>query len=63
MRTFFKISLVFLFTLILSIDSSPAQTKYPQISPAATAVQTAGITDITVTYHRPGVKGRVRDLG
>jgi hypothetical protein len=51
--------LVFLFALILLVNSSPAQLKYPQISPGATVVQTAGITDITVTYHRPGVKGRV----
>ena len=30
----------------------------PQVSPNASVSQTVGITDITVTYHRPGVKGR-----
>ncbi len=59
MVTFFRITLVFLLTLVLLIDSSSAQTRNVQVSPGATTVQTAGITDITVTYHRPGVKGRV----
>lgn len=59
MNTFFRIGFVFLLTLILLTNNSPAQTRNVQVSPAATAVQTAGITDITVTYHRPGVKGRV----
>ncbi len=59
MNTFFRIGFVFLLTLILLTNNSPAQTRNVQVSPAATAVQTVGITDITVTYHRPGVKGRV----
>jgi Protein of unknown function (DUF2911) len=36
-----------------------AQVKAYQISPAASVSQTVGLTDISVTYHRPGVKGRV----
>ena len=35
-----------------------SQQKVPQISQAASVTQTVGLTDITVTYHRPGVKGR-----
>lgn len=36
-----------------------AQTPRPQASPAATVMQRIGAdTDITVTYNRPGVKGR-----
>ncbi|MFN8587869.1 MAG: DUF2911 domain-containing protein [Candidatus Eisenbacteria bacterium] len=35
-----------------------AQLKLPRISPNATVTQTIGITDLTVTYSRPGVKGR-----
>ena len=30
----------------------------PQASPAATVSQTIGITDVSIAYHRPGVKGR-----
>ncbi len=35
-----------------------SQQKVPQLSQAASVTQTVGLTDITVTYHRPGVKGR-----
>lgn len=35
-----------------------AQLKLPRISPNARVTQTIGITDLTVTYSRPGVKGR-----
>jgi hypothetical protein len=36
-----------------------AQLALPRISPKASVSQTIGITDITVVYCRPGVKGRV----
>lgn len=36
-----------------------AQLKVPRPSPNAVVKQTIGITDFTVTYSRPGVKGRV----
>jgi len=36
-----------------------AQLKLPRVSPAATVTQTIGLTDLTVSYCRPGVKGRV----
>jgi hypothetical protein len=32
--------------------------RMPQASQVATITQTVGVTDITITYHRPGVKGR-----
>lgn len=32
--------------------------KLPQPSPAATTIQTVGLTEFTVKYSRPGVKGR-----
>jgi hypothetical protein len=32
--------------------------KLPDASPAASVSQTVGLTDITVTYHRPAVAGR-----
>ena len=34
------------------------QVTLPEASPAATVTQAVGLTDITVTYHRPAVKGR-----
>lgn len=38
---------------------SRAQLRLPLPSPNATVTQTIGLTDVTVTYSRPGVKGRV----
>jgi hypothetical protein len=37
---------------------SLADLKLPRISPDAKVTQTVGYTDLTVTYSRPGVKGR-----
>jgi Protein of unknown function (DUF2911) len=34
------------------------QLKLPRVSPKATLTQTVGLTDVTITYCRPGVKGR-----
>ncbi|MGD9590001.1 MAG: DUF2911 domain-containing protein [Pyrinomonadaceae bacterium] len=42
---------------LLSIESA-AQVKLPRPSPKASVMQTVGITDVTITYYRPGVKGR-----
>jgi hypothetical protein len=33
--------------------------KFPRVSQRASISQTVGLTEITITYHRPGVKGRV----
>jgi hypothetical protein len=41
------------------IIETPAPPKDARLSPAATVKQTLGITDVAVTYSRPGVKGRV----
>jgi hypothetical protein len=35
-----------------------AQLRLPRPSQKASVMQTVGITDITIIYHRPGVKGR-----
>lgn len=37
---------------------SAAQLQLPQPSPAASVTQTVGLTDITIEYSSPGVKGR-----
>src|SRR5437773_5867132 len=34
------------------------QVKYPRLSQKASMTQTIGLTDMTITYSRPGVKGR-----
>jgi hypothetical protein len=33
--------------------------KFPRVSQGASISQTIGLADVTITYHRPGVKGRV----
>jgi len=43
----------------LGVQKADAQVKAYQVSPAASVSQTVGLTDISVSYHRPGVKGRV----
>ena len=35
-----------------------AQVRTPRPSPKASVMQTVGVTDVTITYSRPGVKGR-----
>ena len=42
-----------------STPASPPPLKLPRVSPNSTLSQTIGLTDITVTYSRPGVKNRM----
>ena len=51
------LSVILIATLLA--PSAHAQLKLPRVSPAATVTQTIGLTDLTVAYSRPGVKGRV----
>lgn len=44
---------------ILAGASSGADLKLPRPSQKAQVMQTVGLTDVTITYSRPGVKGRV----
>ncbi|OGF14490.1 MAG: hypothetical protein A2W00_04775 [Candidatus Eisenbacteria bacterium RBG_16_71_46] len=46
-------------TLVTLASPAAAQLKLPRISPDASVKQTIGVTDLAVTYSRPGVKGRV----
>jgi len=46
------------FLLLLMATSAFAQVRIPRVSPSATLTQTVGLTDITIKYNRPGVKGR-----
>ena len=43
----------------LAFAQQPAKVRLPQASPAATVSQTIGVTDVSITYHRPAVKGRM----
>ncbi len=50
---------VLLNLLVIAMSLSiKAQITTPQPSPAGTQTQKVGLTDVTVTYSRPGVKGR-----
>ena len=49
------------FALLLAVPAlaqQPPAVKYPQASPHAVLTQSVGTTDVTIDYHRPGVKGR-----
>lgn len=49
--------LLFIVTATLLMAQQQPQ-RMLRVSPFATVSQTIGISDVTVTYHRPGVKGR-----
>lgn len=55
MKTRFTVVLI-LTTLV--VIAASAQVQLPRISQKATVSQTIGLTDVTITYSRPGVKGR-----
>lgn len=43
----------------LLVSSASAELTLPRVSQKASVTQTVGLTDVTVQYCRPGVKGRV----
>ncbi len=53
---------VFAWSLLIALsgyqEASGQSITTPQVSPKAVASQTVGLTDVTITYHRPAVKGR-----
>ncbi len=58
LKRFYASSFAFLLLVLLSAPLAPAQVRTPRPSPKASVMQTIGVTDITITYSRPGVKGR-----
>jgi DUF2911 family protein len=58
-RSFSNASLLAAAASLLVVGAASAQLKIPRVSPGATVTQTVGLTDLTVTYSRPGVKNRV----
>lgn len=58
MRKTGLICLIALIALPLVAQPQQPQLKFPRASQKASITQTIGLTDITITYARPGVKGR-----
>ncbi|WP_018478053.1 DUF2911 domain-containing protein [Pontibacter roseus] len=54
----YLLPLTILLLLLASSFDSEAQLKLPQASPEAMVKQTIGLTEISIRYHAPGVKGR-----
>lgn len=57
MKKYFFSLIAFLLCCVFSREAF-AQIKLPQPSPEAMVKQTIGLTEISVRYHAPGVKGR-----
>jgi hypothetical protein len=55
-KKFFPVAAVAL--VALAAATAQAQLRTPRPSQKASVMQTVGVTDITITYSRPGVKGR-----
>ncbi|CAN5350945.1 hypothetical protein BH20ACI2_BH20ACI2_11180 [soil metagenome] len=51
-------SILSLAVVVLAAQFASAQLRLPLPSQNATVKQTIGVTDVTITYSRPGVKGR-----
>lgn len=60
LNRFYKSALTAMFLISISAFYITAQTpaRLPRPSQKASVMQTIGVTDITITYSRPGVKGR-----
>lgn len=54
----FYISSLSLLLVLFAAQIVSAQVRTPRPSPKASVMQTIGVTDVTITYSRPGVKGR-----
>jgi hypothetical protein len=50
--------ILFAGALILPLVIAQAQLRIPQISQAAKISQNVGLSEVSISYHRPGVKGR-----
>ncbi len=62
LKRFYTSSLVLLMLVFFAASLAAAQTapqvRLPRPSQKASVMQTIGVTDVTITYSRPGVKGR-----
>ncbi len=44
--------------LVVTLVNAQTQLRIPQLSQAAKISQTVGLSEVSISYHRPGVKGR-----
>jgi len=59
MRKMMLVIAILLTAIPLSAQQAQApQIQMPRVSPKSSLMQTVGLTDVTITYSRPGVKGR-----
>ena len=60
MKTFYSIVFMLLCVMLLNNSVNAQNDKQPEvrISPKAEVVQQVGLTDVRISYGRPGVKGR-----
>ncbi len=56
-KVLFVAALVLVASMLVAAPAS-AQLKLPRVSQHSVVTQTIGLTDVTITYSRPGVKGR-----
>lgn len=54
----FVATIALVVAIIFVFSATSAQQKSVRISQSASVSQTIGLTEVTVAYHRPGVKGR-----
>jgi len=50
--------LLFVVAAVSSASAQAPTVRAPRPSPGASVMQTIGVTDVTINYNRPGVKGR-----
>jgi hypothetical protein len=58
MKTRFAAALLVALALVLVATGGAWAVDYPRVSPKTTLSQTVGVTDVTVAYCRPSVRGR-----
>ncbi len=58
--TSFSIAVLLILLVSMSATAQPAPTQYKPIYPSqkASVMQTIGVTDVTISYSRPAIKGR-----
>ncbi len=54
-----RLSVISLLLVVYTLALLSQQLQFPRLSPKATISQTIGMSEVTMTYSRPGVKGRV----
>jgi hypothetical protein len=52
------LSILLTTAIIVTLVNAQVQLRVPQLSQAAKISQTIGLSEVSISYHRPGVKGR-----